>query len=106
MSYKNYIQNLRKDQITITVQTVTYDDKFNSTLSEIILRLNDIDVLPELPENLNNYYTWSGIHVKKYLKKQNYKGTHKLTWLVGEVSIATLIVNCDTDRDKDAPVYQ
>ncbi len=106
MSYKNHIENLRKDQIIICVQEVTYDAAFNATLSDVILRLNDIDVLPDLPENLNNYFTWSGKHIKKYLKKQNYKGTHKLSWHVGDVRKATLIVDCDTEKDKDAPVFQ
>jgi len=105
MSYTDYIRALRKEQIFITVQSV-YDESFDSTLGDVILRLNDIHVLPELPENLGNYFTWSGILVKKYLKKKGYKGFYKLAWLVDDKQRATLIVDCDTNNEEDAPVFE
>ncbi len=112
MTTQEYYQNLQKEGIFIHLRPIIMKG-LTPYVQDIILKLRDIDVLPELPDNLGNYFTWSGIILKKHFQKLDYKGRYKIEWHHvnhGKDSkdklLATLVINCDTSNETDASVFQ
>lgn len=71
------------------------------------ITLNDNEVFTELPDNLNNYYTWAAIKIKPHLKiNRGLSGTYKCCFFLDNVMKASIVINFDSPRDLDSFVFQ
>lgn len=69
--------------------------------------LDDNEVFTELPENLNNYYTWAAIKIKPHLKTyRKLSGIYKCCFYLDNVMKASIVINFDSPRDLDSFVFQ
>lgn len=76
------------------------------------LIMNDYLLFNKLPENLNNYYSWAALEVKKFLQKQKVHGNIKCIFYSRyftkeKENHAHTVINCDRfSGDLDAPIWQ
>ena len=112
MSTKKYFLNLQQKGIFIHLLPIIYEPRSapsSGTKPKVlpaIIKIKDTDVLPELPDNLGNYYSWSAKILKKYFKKDGYHGKYKMEWHNNNERIASIVIDCDSDKDLDAMVFQ
>lgn len=107
-AYKYYTDFRKKnDAFTIVIERIK-----NNSCAEQLLILEDSKVIQEIPENLCNYYAWAAIAIKKHIKdKYKLSGTCMCSFYSNYTSNyrkkhAHIVIDCDSNLDLDAPVYQ
>ena len=104
----DYYSEFRKNN-PITAEIIRIED---SKLKNVLLVFNDNEVAVTLPENIGNYYAWMAIEIKKHIKnKYQISGLVKCIFYSNykeqnEKKQASIVINCDTDSDLDAPLFQ
>ena len=106
MSWKYYTKLREKNPFTVEIIRIE-----NGELKELLFVFDDAIVAQTLPDNLGNYYSWMAIQVKKYIKSE-----YKLTGLVkcifysnyetNKKCHASIVIDCDSNKDLDAFLYQ
>lgn len=100
----SYYTTLRQNIGGFTIQIHRVTDNYK--LGGLLMQFNDREVFENLPTNLNNYFSWSGIEIKKYIKKKGIRGHVLCTWRIYSEKRATLAIDCNSDKNLDAPVYE
>ena len=103
----DYYTKLRKDNpFTVEIKRIE-----NTAVTDLLLTFDDLIVIDILPENLGNYYSYMSIQIKKYIKKQ-YGLTGKVlctfysNYKHNKEKRAFIVMNCDSELELDAQLYQ
>jgi len=111
--YVDFIHFKKENPISIQINEIIKKEKYGNELGEILitLKVDDLFTDDEIPKNLNNFYTWAAIQIKKFLKREKQmlglvRCTYYINYDTNPKYQSSIVMNLDTERELDATLFE
>ena len=111
-STKKYYDKMRNERGSFTIVITKIVDGICEKLPLMIFK--DTEVFNEIADNVGNFFSWSAIHIKKYLKDRGVSDTVFCEWYMysdneddNKKRYAHIVLGCGSDGQfSDGTLYQ